>query len=760
MNKSSSCGPRPSVWRGSSQDLPLTPPSSPVPESAVSGLRATRPQKPGRMAADARESAGRSLHPGCGQQRPAAVTVELEDASPGSQGVRLLDDQPPAWEGFRRRFRGFRYPEAEGPREALRRLRELCRQWLRPETHSKEQILELLVLEQFLTILPAGLQARVREQQPESGDEAVTVLEDLDRKRNVSACALEQEILLQTVTLQTLGEESSYTWVQPPVVQFKGKGPEPQEGDGGVRTDNVMLDVKQELCEETEPCGKGSDGRDGALSPHTKYTGDREPGGSVEMEDGGAPGRKAYTCEECRKTFTWTGGLHIHRRTHMGEKPYSCTECGKSFIRRAELSQHQGLHGKEKPYHCQECGKGFSQKAGLFQHLKIHSGEKPYRCSKCGRCFSRRSVLTKHQSIHTGEKECTDCGKAFCRSSDLTEHQRFHKEKPYECNECGKTFRQRSHLIEHQRIHSEEKPYECKVCGKAFTQYAGLNQHQRIHTGEKPFECPVCGRAFSRTSELIIHHRIHSGEKPYECAECGKTFSVSSTLVIHQRSHTGEKPYKCGECGEAFSQRSGLNKHRSGGKHGNPPEPGTYKCDECGKTFTRSTGLRNHKRIHTGDKTYQCPECGKAFTRGEHLIEHQAIHNKVKPYQCKECGKAFSQKTGLSHHVRIHTGEKPFQCPECGRAFSWKSDLKKHKRVHSEEKPYACEECGKAYRQRATLLQHLRGHTELSPGDPVSALKPKAGAQPQPSTRESAAPDTLPSHEVTAAGESTISFLN
>ena len=70
-------------------------------------------------------------------------------------------NQPPAWEIFRQRFRHFCYRETPGPREALRRLRELCRQWLRPETHSKEQILELLVLEQLMTILPAELQAWV-----------------------------------------------------------------------------------------------------------------------------------------------------------------------------------------------------------------------------------------------------------------------------------------------------------------------------------------------------------------------------------------------------------------------------------------------------------------------------------------------------------------------------------------------------------------------------------------------------------------------
>ncbi|XP_029801261.1 zinc finger and SCAN domain-containing protein 31-like [Suricata suricatta] len=109
---------------------------------------------------------------------------------PWSQGLSFWDNQPPAWEIFRQRFRRFCYQETPGPRGALRRLRELCGQWLRPETRRKEQILELLVLQQFLTIPPAELQARAREQHPESGEQhpesgeqAVAALEDLDRKR-------------------------------------------------------------------------------------------------------------------------------------------------------------------------------------------------------------------------------------------------------------------------------------------------------------------------------------------------------------------------------------------------------------------------------------------------------------------------------------------------------------------------------------------------------------------------------------------------
>ncbi|XP_055989417.1 zinc finger and SCAN domain-containing protein 29 [Sorex fumeus] len=84
-------------------------------------------------------------------------------------------------EAFRQRFRRLHYQEVSGPREAFSHLWELCCRWLRPEVHTKEQIVEMLVLEQFLTILPGKIQNWVQEQRPENGEEAVALVEDLER---------------------------------------------------------------------------------------------------------------------------------------------------------------------------------------------------------------------------------------------------------------------------------------------------------------------------------------------------------------------------------------------------------------------------------------------------------------------------------------------------------------------------------------------------------------------------------------------------
>uniref|UniRef100_A0A8C8ZLE7 SCAN box domain-containing protein n=1 Tax=Prolemur simus TaxID=1328070 RepID=A0A8C8ZLE7_PROSS len=104
--------------------------------------------------------------------------VKLEEDFRWEQEISLQgNDSGP--ETSRQSFWHFCYQEASGPREALSQLWKLCHQWLRPEKCAKQQILELLVLEQFLTVLPPETQIWVRPQHPESGKEAVALVEDL-----------------------------------------------------------------------------------------------------------------------------------------------------------------------------------------------------------------------------------------------------------------------------------------------------------------------------------------------------------------------------------------------------------------------------------------------------------------------------------------------------------------------------------------------------------------------------------------------------
>ncbi|KAI4560856.1 hypothetical protein MJG53_017485 [Ovis ammon polii x Ovis aries] len=290
------------------------------------------------MAVDTRKSAGQLCQAPWGQQGPMMVTVKLEEDHPKNQGLSLPENQLPAREIFRQQFRHFCYQDSPGPRLALSQLQELCHQWLRPETHAKEEILDLLVLEQFLSILPQELQVSVREHHPESGEEAVTELENLERKRNE-------------------GSTSNLTWMLAgcsslSVTQTEGL-------PSFLVADQTQLQfLATWTCDE---CGKTFSQLTGLRNHKRIHTGD-----------------KTYQCPECGKAFTRGEHLIEHQGIHNKEKPYQCKECGKAFTQKTGLSHHIKIHTGEKPFECSECGRDFSCKSNLNKHKRVHSEEKSY----------------------------------------------------------------------------------------------------------------------------------------------------------------------------------------------------------------------------------------------------------------------------------------------------------------------------------------------------------------------------------------------
>ncbi|XP_073745669.1 zinc finger and SCAN domain-containing protein 9 isoform X1 [Callorhinus ursinus] len=385
------------------------------------------------------------------------LTVKMEmESRLQVQESRLKCSNPLAREIFRRRFRQLCYQETPGPREALTRLQELCHQWLRPHVSTKEQIVELLVLEQFLTILPEELQAWVREHCPESGEEAVILLEDLEREldepqHEVVAHTQGQEVLPEetvplgaqtSLSLQSRPEESLTcdTARQPHPIgetaKRSGKTWSNKRGvrkgscsDGMTKAEDRELVLRKDCPKIVESHGEIFYGQTWGEPPQDPRHGELgDPEGWAVGHWGSPRGEGRHKCDACEKSFARSSGLVCHQRVHTGERPYECSECGKTFSRSSGLFNHRGIHNLQKRYRCAECGKAFSQSAGLIQHQRTHRGERPHLCGQCGKSYSRRSFLIEHQRSHTGERphQCTKCGKSFNRHCNLIRHQKTH----------------------------------------------------------------------------------------------------------------------------------------------------------------------------------------------------------------------------------------------------------------------------------------------------------------------------------------------
>ncbi|XP_062829621.1 zinc finger protein 165 isoform X2 [Anolis carolinensis] len=374
------------------------------------------------------------------------VTVKVKEEIPDEDTVSLEEQ--------RQRFRTFGYQEAEGPRDACRQLQELCSQWLNLERCTKEQILEQVILEQFLTILPEEVQSWVREGGPRTCAQAVTLAEDfllgLKRRQGQELEAF-QEVIVRSPKME---QEPSDAEDMDLFMDVEPDG----DGDSNLLTPDAMMKEDETPQSERSRSLKSTGMTMGKFIHNSPFSGN---------------GEKTHILQP-RKVDANEISLEIPEGTHLHVPR----------VEKRPVSEHGLQTLQENP---------------LVKMLRQHVGGREE-----GRLDFNTSLSQDRATEYLLENTGIVSGPSFAPSTNLFLPAML---QGYECSYCGKRWQCRSELLRHLRTHTGERPHKCSDCGKSFSTSSHLIQHKRVHTGERPYSCKDCGKSYRRRASLVQHER-------------------------------------------------------------------------------------------------------------------------------------------------------------------------------------------------------------------------------------------------------------
>uniref|UniRef100_G1Q6U1 SCAN box domain-containing protein n=1 Tax=Myotis lucifugus TaxID=59463 RepID=G1Q6U1_MYOLU len=332
-------------------------------------------------------------------------------------------------EVFHQCFRQFHYKEAVRPTDVFNKLLELCSEWLKPKMRSKEQMVKLLTLEQYLTIMPQELETWVTEQCPESTQRILSLLEEIQMKPETTETKIDsQKKLLEDPAVVGIADMIPNIHLEVPPFQAMGTVSEAPLED---------VWIPQELCygaagEEDLPFLETPEYPPPKLAPEEPCR--QELQDCKELEDldffdfdlgkatrfGMALGRKLESMYLFSVSSDGNVLLDPNFQDDFDELRYVMGNPAEQLLRDHTLPLYD-----QNPYPG-ESAESSNQEKPLNPrgYAQNSAPKKLHQCIQCGKDFLSIKVFKGHlkTSSSQGVSTCPECKLRFCNRKQFMQH--------------------------------------------------------------------------------------------------------------------------------------------------------------------------------------------------------------------------------------------------------------------------------------------------------------------------------------------------
>ncbi|KAK7794370.1 hypothetical protein R5R35_011653 [Gryllus longicercus] len=229
------------------------------------------------------------------------------------------------------------------------------------------------------------------------------------------------------------------------------------------------------------------------------------------------PIKNAYLCVICGEGFNNYGHLYQHKRQKHSDASTAGESLSDGSSKPAKVPKFPaaGQNVQQRSFRCPNCPRTFTASGYLVQHQRSHVRQQTdHSCDLCGENLRHkpRAEVEAHFAEKHSSKDmhrCAHCDRIYGQRQNLVTHLQTHGE--YECFVCNVQFSCQQLLTEHFRTHATNQPFECDICHKIYWQLGRYHEHRRKahNIVENPNSTPIKRNVKNQNIEV----NTHSGEK-------------------------------------------------------------------------------------------------------------------------------------------------------------------------------------------------------------------------------------------------------